>query len=132
MAGKSRSPWFAFLGLLFGSFTVIEALAFQIPAMPVLTKEFGIPVAISGLISLFYYLGHTVFGPVFGNIADQIGRKRMILIGMSIFAISEFAAALSTSFPFFLTARLLQGVGAACVIPAGLAYATYLFPSERR
>lgn len=127
-----KSPWVAFLGLLFGTFTVIEAMAFQIPALPTLTKEFGIPVAISGLISLFYYLGHTVFAPVFGNIADQIGRRRIILTGLVVFTISEYLAAMSVNFTMFLIARVFQGIGAACVVPAGIAYATYLFPNERR
>jgi MFS family permease len=127
-----KSPWLAFLGLLFGSFFVTEALAFQIPALPVLTQEFGIPVALSGLISLFYYLTHTVFGPIFGNFADQVGRKRIVMIGLVIFTISEYAAALSPNFSFFLGARFLQGIGAACVVPAGIAYATYLFPGNKR
>lgn len=127
-----KSPWVAFLGLLFGTFTVVEAMAFQIPALPALTQEFGIPIAISGLISLCYYLGHTVFGPVFGNIADQIGRRKIIITGLIIFAASEYLAALSVNFPMFLAARLFQGVGAACVVPAGIAYATYLFPSQKR
>ena len=125
-------PWFSYLGLLFGTFVVIEAMAFQIPAMPVLTAEFGIPVAISGLISLFYYLGHTVFAPMFGNIADQVGRKKIVMLGLTIFIISEFVAAFSFNFPMFLAARLVQGVGAACVVPAGLAYASFLFPAEKR
>lgn len=127
-----KRPWFCYLGLLFGTFVVIEAMAFQIPAMPILTAEFGIPVAISGLISLFYYMGHTVFAPMFGNIADQIGRKKIVMLGLTIFIISEFVAALSVNFPMFLAARLVQGIGAACVIPASLSYASFLFPAEKR
>ena len=130
--GTVKRPWLAFIGLLFGSFTVIEAMAFQIPALPVLTKAFGIPVALSGLISLAYYLTHTVCGPVFGNIADQFGRKRTVMIGLGIFAVSEYAAALSPNFAVYLAARVVQGIGAACVVPAGIAYATYLFPTEKR
>ncbi|HVJ48678.1 MFS transporter [Desulfitobacterium sp.] len=127
-----KSPWVAYLGLLFGTFTMIEAMSFQIPALPVLTKAFGIPVASAALISLCYYLTATVFGPVFGNIADQVGRKRIALIGMVIFSFSEFMAAASMNYPFFLAARLIQGIGVACVIPAGLSYATYLFPPKKR
>jgi multidrug resistance protein len=127
-----KSPWLAYLGLLFGSFTIIEALAFQIPVVPVLTKVFNISVASAAFISLTYYLTHTVCGPIFGNIGDQIGRKKVVLIGMSIFAASEFMAALSTNFPMFLFARLVQGVGSSCIVSAGLAYASYLFPLEKR
>ncbi|MEH7178574.1 MFS transporter [Neobacillus vireti] len=129
---KQRSPWVPFLSLLFAAFVVVEAMAFQMPVLPVITREFGIPVALSGLIALCYYLAHTVFGPVFGHIADQIGRKKIVLIGFSIFAFAEFMAALSPNFGFFLFARFIQGVGAACIIPAALSYASYLFPAQKR
>lgn len=132
MEKTQKSPWLAYLGLLFGTFTMIEAMAFQIPALPVLTKAFGVSVASAALISLSYYLTATVCGPVFGNIADQVGRKRIALIGMIIFAASEFMAALAMNYPFFLLARLIQGIGVACVLPAGLSYAAYLFPPEKR
>lgn len=134
MSQKSpvKSPWIAYLGLLFGSFTIIEALAFQIPVVPVLTKEFGITVASAAFIALCYYLTHIVGGPIFGNLADQYGRKRIVLIGGAIFAASEFMAALSVNYPMFLAARLIQGVGAGCIVSSGLAYAAYLFPPEKR
>lgn len=127
-----KHPWLAYLGLLFGSFTIIEALSFQIPVVPVLTKVFDISVASAAFIALTYYLTHTVCGPIWGNIGDQIGRKKVVLMGMGIFAFSEFMAALSPNFPIFLLARLIQGVGSACIVSSGLAYASYLFPQEKR
>lgn len=127
-----KNPWLAYLGLLFGSFTIIESLAFQIPVVPVLTKVFGISVASAAFIGLCYYLTHIVFGPIWGNIGDQVGRKKVVLTGMAVFAGSEFMAALSVNFPMFLAARVIQGIGSACVVSSGLAYASYLFPQEKR
>jgi len=127
-----KSPWIAYLGLLVGSFTIIEALSFQIPVVPVVTKVFNIPVASAAFIALAYYLTHIVAGPVFGNLADQYGRKRIVLIGQAIFAISEFMAALSPNFLIFLLARFIQGIGAGCIVSSGVAYASYLFPPHKR
>lgn len=127
-----KHPWVAYIGLIFGSFTTIEALAFQIPVVPVLREVFGITVATAAFIGLVYYLTHIVTGPVWGNFADQYGRKRIVLTGMAVFAVSEFMAALSPSFPVFLAARLLQGIGTGCIVSSGLAYAQYLFPPEKR
>src|SRR5436190_1594510 len=50
----------------------------------------------------------------------------------AIFVIAEFMAALSPNFGFFLFARFIQGVGAACIIPSALAYASFLFPAQKR
>ncbi|NLI91286.1 MAG: MFS transporter [Peptococcaceae bacterium] len=129
---KVKNPWIAYLGFLFGSFTIIEALAFQIPVVPVVTKVFGISVASAAFIGLVYYLTHIVAGPVWGNLADQFGRKKIVLLGVAIFAVSEFMAAVSPNFEFFLFARSVQGIGSGCVVSSGLAYAQYLFPPEKR
>jgi multidrug resistance protein len=129
---KIKNPWIAYLGFLFGSFTIIEALAFQIPVVPVVTKVFGISVATAAFIGLVYYLTHIVTGPVWGNLADQFGRKKIVLIGVAIFAVSEFLAAVSINFGMFLFARFVQGIGSGCVVSSGLAYAQYLFPPEKR
>lgn len=131
-AAKTKSPWVPFLGLMFASFVIIEAMAFQLAVLPAVTSDFGIPIALAGLVALCYYLAHTVFGPIFGNIADQIGRKKIVVFGFSVFAAAEFLAALSPNFGIFLLARFIQGIGAACVIPSAIAYATLLFPKEKR
>lgn len=65
-----KNPWKAYLGLLFGSFTIIESLAFQIPVVPILQKVFGISVASAAFIGLCYYLTHIVFSLIWGNIGD--------------------------------------------------------------
>lgn len=129
---KIKNPWIAYIGFLFGSFTIIEALAFQIPVVPVVTKVFGISVATAAFIALVYFLTHIVTGPVWGNLADQFGRKKIVLLGVAIFAVSEFMAAVSPNFPIFLLARFIQGIGSGCIVSSGLAYAQYLFPPEKR
>ncbi len=118
------------MGFLFGSFTIIEALAFQIPVVAVVTKVFGISVATAAFIGLVYYLTHIVTGPVWGNLADQFGRKKIVLLGVAIFAVSELWLQ-SVEFEIFLLARFIQGIGSGCIVSSGLAYAQYLFPRKK-
>lgn len=127
-----RSPWISFLALLFSTFVVIEAAAFQVPALPYIINSFGIPMAYAGSITVCYYAAGIVFAPIMGKVGDQIGRKKLMLIGLSIFAISEFLAAFSTTFSIFLFARFIQGVGYACIFPTMLAFVRDLFPPEKR
>lgn len=128
----SRAAWRIFITLLFGTFVAIEAAAFQSPALSFISRHFGIPVTAAALILLLYYLGATVFAPVMGGLGDQIGRKRMVMIGLGVFAGAEFLAAVSPNFYIFLGARFLQGLGVACILPVVLAMIGQLFPAEKR
>lgn len=128
----AATAWRIFIILLFGTFVAIEAASFQSPALSPITRHFDIPVSAAALILLLYYLGATVFAPVMGGLGDQIGRKRMVMIGLAIFAGAEFLAALSPSFSLFLLARFVQGLGVACILPVVLATAGHLFPPDKR
>lgn len=127
-----RVAWKIFLVLLFSSFITYEAGSFQAPAVPSIARHFGIPMNLAAFILLLYYLGVTVFAPIMGRLADQVGRKRMLLFGLSLFSASEFMAALAPNFSVFLGARFLQGFGVACIMPGILAYVGHLFPPDRR
>lgn len=128
----SRTAWKTYLALLFGTFITIEAAAFQAPALPSLTKHFGIPINLAALILMSYFLGLTVFAPIMGRLGDQRGRKRVLLAGLLGFAVSEIAAACAPNFPFFLGARIAQGLSVACILPGVFAYIGHLFPEQRR
>lgn len=128
----ARTAWAVYAALLFGTFITVEAAAFQAPALPSVTRHFGIPVNMAALVLIMYALALTVFAPVMGRLGDQHGRKRVISIGMLVFAASEFAAAWAPNFWFFLGARFVQGLGAACILPGVFAYAAHLFPDNKR
>ncbi len=128
----TRTAWAIYAALLFGTFITIEAAAFQAPALPSVTRHFGIPVNMAALVLILYSLALTVFAPIMGRLGDQHGRKKVITIGMLVFAISEFAAAWAPNFWFFLGARFVQGLGAACILPGVFAYAAHLFPDNKR
>lgn len=129
---STRSPWTIYTALLFGTFITIEAAAFQAPALPSITRHFGIPVTLAALILVFYFLGLTVLAPIMGRWGDLNGRRKVLSFGLVIFAASEFAAAWAPSFTVFIAARFVQGFGVACILPSVFAYVTYLFPQERR
>ncbi|MCW8193241.1 MFS transporter [Proteobacteria bacterium 005FR1] len=129
---KQDSPWVSFIALLFATFVTIEAAAFQAPVLPSVTAHFGIPVNLAALILISYFIAVAVFAPMMGRLGDQYGRRRMVIIGLIVFGVSEFMAAWAPSFWFFLLARFLQGLGVACIFPAVFSYVNHLFVEERR
>ncbi|MGI5403660.1 MFS transporter [Streptomyces sp. CA-135486] len=63
-----------------------------------------------------------------GRAADLVGRRRVLLAGLALFTMASFAAGLATTPWLLISARTLQGIGAAAVAPAALALVMQLFP----
>ncbi|WP_409366776.1 MFS transporter [Lysinibacillus sp. 38-6] len=131
-AKVTRSQWVQFLALVFGAFVAIEAMAFQAPAIPVISQHFELPTYLAGLILLTFYVASATLYPIVGRLADQYGRKKMLIIGMVIFAISEVAAAIAPDFTVFLIARVFQGIAVGFILPIAIAYIGVIFPAEKR
>lgn len=129
---EPQKAWVTYAALLFGTFIAIEAAAFQAPALPSVTAHFNVDVNLAALIIVLYSLALTVFAPIMGRLGDQHGKRRILVIGMLVFAAAEFAAAWAPTFWFFLTARFFQGIGAACILPGVFAYVSHLFPENKR
>ncbi len=81
--------------------------------------------------------GYTLFFGGFlllgGRMADLIGRRRMFMAGLVLFALASLAGGLATSPGLLIAARAVQGLGAALLSPAALSLVTVMFSegSER-
>jgi EmrB/QacA subfamily drug resistance transporter len=64
-----------------------------------------------------------------GRLGDLYGRRKVFMIGLSVFAIASLLGGLATSEPMLLGSRGLQGLGAALASPAALALITTTFPA---
>ena len=67
-----------------------------------------------------------------GRLADQFGRKRYFLIGMSIFTVGSLMCAISWSVGALITFRVVQAVGAGILAPLALATTAMVFPPKQR
>ena len=62
-----------------------------------------------------------------GRLADLLGRRRVLLAGLAVFAVCSLAAGLASRQEVLIAARLVQGVGAALMAPAALSILTTTF-----
>jgi EmrB/QacA subfamily drug resistance transporter len=67
-----------------------------------------------------------------GKLADMLGRRRIFIVGLTIFTASSLACGLATGAGFLIGARVVQGVGAALMNPATLSIITATFPPRQR
>jgi EmrB/QacA subfamily drug resistance transporter len=77
---------------------------------------------------LLTYGGFLLLG---GRLADLLGRRRILVAGLAIFAVCSLAAGLSQTEGVLIAARVLQGVGAAMMAPAALSILTTTFREGR-
>jgi len=79
-----------------------------------------------------YSIGVATLLLVAGWASDLFGRKRLFLIGMSVFAMGSLLSGASQSIGMLIASRALQSVGGAMLFPSGLALVLAIFPPARR
>lgn len=85
------------------------------PAFPKIVRELGISSAQVGLLITFFTLPGIILTPFLGVLADRIGRKRILVPSLFLFAIAGTACAFIHHFHMLLLLRALQGAGAAAL-----------------
>ena len=63
--------------------------------------------------------------------ADLLGRRRLFVAGLVVFALASLAGGLATSPGMLIAARAVQGLGAALLSPAALSLVTVIFARGR-
>jgi EmrB/QacA subfamily drug resistance transporter len=79
-----------------------------------------------------YNLSFAVLLITAAALGDRLGRRRLFAAGLGVFAASSAACALAPDVGWLIAARAAQGVGAALVMPLGLAILSAAFPPDRR
>ncbi|MCX6461314.1 MAG: MFS transporter [Actinobacteria bacterium] len=67
-----------------------------------------------------------------GAIADRHGRKRILFVGLVLFALASTAGLFADSATSLIVIRMVSGLGAACIMPSTLSVITTSFPEEER
>jgi EmrB/QacA subfamily drug resistance transporter len=96
-------------------------------ALPTIQRQLGFTSAHLQWIVTGYAL---TFGSLLllgGRAGDLIGRRRLLLVGLSLFGVSSLGAGLSPSQALLIGSRFAQGASAAMVAPSALALLTTLF-----
>ena len=67
-----------------------------------------------------------------GALGDRLGRRKLFVLGISIFVLASLVCACAPSFPVFIAGRVSQGLGAALLMPNSLAMLGAAFEGDRR
>src|SRR5690349_24465032 len=96
-------------------------------ALPSIQQSLGFSQQNLQWVASGYILTYGGFLLLGGRLGDLLGRRRLLLTGLTIFGVSSLAAGLATSAGLLVAARLVQGTGAALMAPAALSELTISF-----
>ncbi|PPG01407.1 MFS transporter [Pseudoclavibacter sp. RFBI5] len=132
MAESARRRW---VGLVFISVAValiiVDSTIVNV-AVPSIVTELGITSTEVQWVQEAYTLVFASLLLLFGSLADRVGRRRLMLIGVVIFALASVAAALAPTGGLLILARLVQGVGGAMILPTTLSIINATFRGRER
>jgi EmrB/QacA subfamily drug resistance transporter len=122
---------FVFWGLVIT--TLISALDANImqTASPTIVNQLGGKELFAWIFSV-YMLASTVTVPLFGKLADMYGRKRLLMIAVSLFTIGSILCGIADSMVSLIIYRGIQGLGAGGMIPLSMIIVGDLFSIEKR
>ncbi|MEM7340582.1 MAG: DHA2 family efflux MFS transporter permease subunit [Actinomycetota bacterium] len=101
-------------------------------AIPILEEEFagaGL-TTVSWVISAFN-VAQVTFMLLAGRLADRLGRRRVFLSGLLIFAVGAVLSGLAPTIELVIAARIGQAIGVSAMLPSSLACVLPAFPQER-
>ncbi|KRF21185.1 hypothetical protein ASG90_01935 [Nocardioides sp. Soil797] len=106
------------LGALFGMAGMGSSSAAI--AVPLMAEDLGVSVGVGTWTITLYALMLAVATPVYGRVADLVGVRLPLLVGISLMAAGATLSGLAPSFDLLLVARVMQGAGAAAVPTLGV------------
>ena len=130
-ATRSDRRWTLVACVLASSLSFVEGSVLSV-ALPAIRASYGAGAQEVQWVVNAYLLPLSALLLLGGALGDHFGRKRLLLIGTSIFAITSRVCALAPSLPVLLGARAAQGVGAALLLPNSLALLNAAFQGEKR
>jgi NTE family protein len=130
---RDRSgPWPTFWLAVLGTFLAYLDVTIVNIAFPDIAGDFeGSGLGALSWVVNAYALAFAALLVVFGRAADRIGRRRVYLGGVAVFALASAACAAATTPGVLIAARSLQGAAAAAMIPAALALLLAAFPPAK-
>jgi EmrB/QacA subfamily drug resistance transporter len=124
--------WPIFAVTMTGLFMALIDVTIVNITVPELQRELDAPVDTVSWVLNAYNIMFAVLLVSMGRLADQFGRKRFFLIGMTIFTLGSLLCALAWSIDALIAFRVLQAVGAGILAPLALATTAMVFPPAQR
>ncbi|HYC43393.1 MAG TPA: MFS transporter [Noviherbaspirillum sp.] len=127
------SPWPTFWIASIAVFLVSLDTTVLYAAFGALREGFpnATPAGLSWILNAYTVVFAALLVPA-GGLADTYGRKRVFLVGVTVFLLASAACGAALTVEFMVVARVVQAIGAALLTPSSLSLVLDAFPKEKR
>jgi len=132
LVSEATRKWWTLGALAFSLFMIMLDNTVVNVALPAIQKDLRIGLSQLEWTINAYTLSFAVLLLMGGKLADFVGRKRVLLVGLVIFTIASLLCGLATTGGTLIAARAVQGLGAALMMPSTLSIIPATFPPRER
>lgn len=132
LAANGRSLWLVLFVIAMAVSIIVMDLTIVDVSMPAIMTDLHLGFASVEWVVDLYSLVFASLLITFGRIADHIGRKKMMIIGLAVFLAGSIVAAVAPSLAPLLVGRFIQGVGGAMILPTTLSSINTIFKGKYR
>jgi MFS family permease len=126
----NRDAWVT-LGILSSTLLVVFfSETMLLPAIPEIMQDFSISYGTAAWIFSSYLIVAAVMTPIAGKMSDLYGKKKVLLVLLTMYAAGIAAGGFADNISFLLASRIIQGVGLAAV-PAAFSLLRDTFPPAK-
>jgi EmrB/QacA subfamily drug resistance transporter len=130
---KSSLKWWILFTVIVGTFLGRLDQTIVNLALPKIINDFGLTVSSAGWIATAYILANAIFVPIWGKLGDTIGRKKVYILGFSIFIFGSVLAGLAWNLSSMIVFRVIQAIAGSADYPTAMAIIAVTFkPGKER
>ncbi|RJL35658.1 DHA2 family efflux MFS transporter permease subunit [Bailinhaonella thermotolerans] len=129
---RRGNPWVVLVTLCLGFFMTLLDLTIVNVAMPSMLETLHATLDDILWVVSGYTIALAVLLITAGRLGDMWGRRNMFAAGVALFTLASVACGLAPSAEWLIAARVVQGAGAAVLMPQTMAIIVATFPAERR
>lgn len=129
---SARTRWLGLIAIAISVSLIVVDGTIVAVAMPSIVTDLGLSSSQLQWVQESYTLMFASLLLVFGAIADRFGRRRLLVLGLILFAIASIGISLSTDGNVMIAWRVLQGIGGAMILPTTLSLINANFTGRDR
>ncbi|MCX6719912.1 MAG: DHA2 family efflux MFS transporter permease subunit [Candidatus Staskawiczbacteria bacterium] len=119
--------WLVLLTVIVGTFLGRLDQTIVNLALPKIITDFKITISAAGWIATAYILANAVFVPIWGKLGDTIGRKKVYILGFSIFIFGSALAGFAWNLSSMIVFRIIQAIAGSADYPTAMAILAVTF-----
>ncbi|NGX36827.1 MAG: Methyl viologen resistance protein SmvA, partial [Candidatus Anoxychlamydiales bacterium] len=129
---ETKRRWLGFISVVSAIALIFTDQSILPIAIPTIQRDFQTTSFQTQWMINSYFLSMSIFILASGKMADIIGKRRIFLLGLTIFLFSSLFCAIAMNSIWLISFRVVQGIGGAMMIPSSYAILLDLFPAEKR